>query len=136
MTYELPTNSFNATEAATNRIIRANQFRDLIVEQYKSGYESMWQTPRTHGDGALTMEQMQAVLNESQATFVDVLTDSAGFVSYLATAYPDALVAPDEDTEPLLPARYTSSPYEYTVGQTGIQLTSLKPDWEAQEETE
>lgn len=134
MTYELPAPTFNAIEAASNRIIRSNQFRDLIVQQYKAGYDAMWQTPLTHAESALTMEQMQSVLNAAQSTFLDVLTDSAAFVAFIAEAYPAALVSPDEDTEALLPERYLSAPYEYELGPTGLTLTRLKPVWQQPEE--
>ena len=135
MNYELPTETFNSTEAAANRIKRANQFRDLIVQQYKAGYEAMWQTPRTHGDNALSMADMQSVLNQAQATFAAVLTDSAAFVAFIATTYPEALAAGTDDegneTEPLFPSRYESAPYVYTLDGNGITLVSLKPEWEA-----
>lgn len=132
MTYELPTDQFNALEHAKNRVLTANQFRDHIVEKYKSGYEGMWQTPLTHGDDALTMEQMQSVLNTAQATFAAILTDSAAFVQFVADTYPEAL----EGDEPLLPERFLSSPYNLTIGESGITLLSLKDAWLAPEEPE
>lgn len=132
MTYELPTAQFNTLEHAKNRVLSANQFRDHIVEKYKSGYEGMWQTPLTHGDDALTMEQMQAVLNTAQATFAAILTDSAAFVQFVATTYPEAL----EGDEPLLPERFLSAPYTYTTSETGITLVALRDEWLAPEEPE
>ena len=74
--------------------------------------------------------EMQSVLDIDPATASDILTDSASFVQFIATAYPESLQGDD----PLLPARYTSSPYEYTVDQNGITLSSLKEDWEKVEE--
>jgi hypothetical protein len=130
MTYALPTASFDATEATRNRIIRANQFRDLVVAQYRAGYDAMWQTPLTHGEAALTMAQLQLALNNAQATFIDVLTDSAAFVTFIQTQYAEAMTGDD----PLLPARYISAPYTYTTGESGITLTALKLAWEAPED--
>ena len=84
------------------------------------------------------MAEMQAVLNALPSA-VDILTDSAAFIGWMQTAHPDLFVGP-EDGEAVIPARYTVSPYEYTVGAEGITLTALKPewaaDWDAEEETE
>lgn len=130
MTYQLPNEAFNTNQAARNRVIKAQQFRDHIVQQYKSSYDAMWQTPRTHGDRALTMEQMQAVIDEMQPTMAEILQDSSAFVQFVVDTYPEAL----QDDNPLFPVRYTGSPYEYTVDQNRIQLTALKSEWEAQDE--
>ena len=126
MTYQIPDSQFDAVASARVRATTANNFRVHLVEQYKANFERFWQCPLTHGERALDMAEMQATLDVLGVTAIDILTDSAGFAQYIATAYPEALAG----EEPLLPPRFLSSPYEYTADANGITLTSLKTDWE------
>lgn len=112
---------------------QANEYRNTLLERYRAGYEAFWQTPRTHGDRALTMEQMQAVIDTAQPTFQTILSDSAAHMADLQARYPAAFVKQEGESEPKVPARYTSSAYEYTLDPNGrLVLSSLKPDWQAQ----
>lgn len=134
MTYAIPDQTFNAHEAARNRIIFAGQYKKQRVDNYKSGYEKFWQTPRTHGDSALSTEDMQSVIDQAPAVFAEILSDSAQEVAGIASIYPEALTIQGDADEPLLPERYLSSPYNYEIGPAGITLLSLKPEWEAIDE--
>ncbi len=125
--YQLPSEGFDAFAALRPRVSQANQIRDNMVRQWRAGFEAFWQTPRTHGDRALSMEDMQAVLVAGGDTVKNILGDSASFLQFVATSHPEALVADDGDDEALLPARYLSAPYE--MNEAG-QLLSLKPEWE------
>ena len=135
--YTVPEQSVDARESARNRITRANQFHELLIAQYRSAYESYWQTPRTHEDRALTMAQMQSVIDQAQSTMIDVLTRSAKFVAFVADAYPESLLSSGTEgqegfVEADFPARYHSAPYNYEITARGtINLLSLKPEWEA-----
>lgn len=127
MTYQRPEKQFDASAALDARVIQANQYRDNRVKNYKAGYEAFWQTPLTHGDRALSMVEMQAVLDAGQSTVQQILGDSAQEIAKIAELYPEAMTGED----PLLPARFTSSAYNYEVVEGRIVLLSLKPEWEA-----
>ena len=163
MTYVLPDNTFNAVEAARNRLIFANQYTEQRIANYKSGYDRVWQTPRSHGDNSLSMAESQATLDVAPIEFVKLLTKSAQEVAAISQIHP-GLVGDGE--EHLMPTRYLSSPYVYqldnvtfadahteatiasieemwtlaaTHGEpTALTLTliSLKPEWEVQVEEE
>lgn len=130
MPFELPQESFNALEHAKNKLIRANQFENMIKEQFIASYEDFWGVSGKSGvvDGEnvfigggsrYTVEQMQAILDiMPQAIAIDVLTDAAAFVQYLNTAYPD-----------VLPERYHTTAFDYTIGVSGITLTNINSFW-------
>ena len=134
MSYTIPDAVFSGNDALIPRVKQANQLRELFVKKWRDVYESFWQTPRTHGDRALTIEQMQQVILANPAVVADMLKDSAGFLEWITTAHPDIREAP-EGEEPLLPARYLSSPYEWDPEQP-LKLISLKPEWDVQEDGE
>lgn len=126
MTYELPEESFDAVAALRTRVTAANQYREARARNYIAQYEAYWQLPITHGERGLSMEQMQAVLNAGQATAIQILTDAVKEVEFIVEQNPESL-----------PEKYRSAPYERTVSQeTGIQLVSLKPEWEVPVEEE
>lgn len=121
MPYDLPTSSFDAVEHARNKILRANQFQELVVSQFVATYEDFWGL-RPEGGSRYTTQEMQSILDAMpMATAIDILTDAAGFKNYVNTAYPGQL-----------PAKYHESAWDYTVGQTGITLTQLRPEWQVQ----
>ena len=129
MPYPEKAEGFNSIQAHNARVAKANQVRDAMIAQWKAGYEAFWQTPRTHGDRALSMADLQSALDEDQAVVGQILTDSAGFLVYAQGAYAEAFG--DEDS--MVPPRYLSSPYDTsgTIG-TNLTLVSLKTDWEEQ----
>lgn len=124
MKYPEPNQAFDALDHARNKVLRANQFQDLVIQQYKNSFEDFWGLS-PEGGTKYSVEEMQAVLDAMpQATAIDVLNDSAGFVAYLMQAYPG-----------VLEEKYQSSAWDYTFDANGITVTGLKPIWEKQDES-
>lgn len=122
MPYEIPSASFNAVEHATDKILRANQFQELVIQQFKSAYEDFWGVDPINGGSRYTTQQMQAILDAMpMQNAVDILTDAAEFNTYVNAAYPGQLEA-----------RYHESAWNYIIGQNGITLTTLKAEWDVQ----
>lgn len=122
MSYPDPGEMFNALDHARNKILRANQFQELVIQQYKNSFEDFWGLS-PEGGTKYSVEEMQAVLDAMpQATAIDILQDSAGFVAYVMQAYPGKL---DE--------KYQASAWNYTIDANGITVTGLKPIWEKQD---
>lgn len=134
MPFEVPTQAFNANEHARNKLIRANQLEQVILQQFVAAYEDFWgvsgsdQTTEVDGQpvtqfvgagSVYTVEQMQSVLDAMpQAIAIDVLTDAAQLVGFIDTAYPG-----------VLPDRYKTAAFAYSIGQSGIVLSGLQPAW-------
>jgi len=139
MPFEVPEQSFNANEHARNKLLRANQLEQIILQQFVAAYEDFWgvsgsdQTTEVEGQpvtqfvgagSVYTVEQMQSVLDATpQATAIDVLTDAAQLVGFIDLAYPGVLAD-----------RYKTAAFTYTIGQSGITLTGLQPAWTPPEE--
>lgn len=123
MKYPEPNQTFDAIDHARNKVLRANQFQELVIQQYKNSFEDFWGL-NPGGGTRYSVEEMQAVLDAMpQVTAIDVLQDSAGFVAYVIQAYPD-----------VLEEKYQSSAWDYTADANGITVIGLKPAWEKQEE--
>jgi hypothetical protein len=118
MAYELPVKIFNAGEHAKNRVIRANQFQNDIITQFKESYYDFWGVTSPPTGSRYTVEEMQAILDVAPTTFIDILTDAAQFCSYIAGTYPDSIES-----------KYLTAAFDYNIGETGIILSSLKPEW-------
>lgn len=139
MPFEVPEQSFNAKEHARNKLLRANQLEQIILQQFVAAYEDFWgvsgsdQTTEANGEqvtafvgagSVYTVEQMQLVLDAMpQATAIDVLTDAAQLVGFIDLAYPGVLAD-----------RYKTAAFTYTIGQAGITLTGLAAAWTPLEE--
>ena len=119
--HEELTASFDANLNANLRSKEAGAIAEKLLRTYIDGYEKFWQTPKTHGERALSMENVQAMLDAAPAAMNEILSDAGAFVTFVATTYPEH-VGTD-----LFPNRYLSMPYE--TDEAG-RLTSLKPDWE------
>ena len=139
MPFEVPLPVFDPHLHATNKITRANQLEQLILQQYISSYEAFWGVsgsdmttevdgePLTEfvgGGSVYTVEQIQSVIDAMpMSTAIDILTDAAQLVSFIDAAYPGALAD-----------RYKSAAFDYTIGQTGITFTALKSVWSVPQE--
>jgi hypothetical protein len=117
MPFELPTVAFNATEHATNKVLRANQLQETILQQFKSSYEDFWGVTVDAGSRH-SVSQMQAIIDVMGATAIQILTAAAGLVQFIDAAYPGVL----ED-------RYKGAAFDYTIGQSGLTLTGIKSAW-------
>lgn len=118
---------FDATKAFNVRLKESSMTAEKLLRTYINGYEKFWQTPRTHGENALTIDEVQAMLNVDPAIIVDLMNDGTAFVEFVKSSHPDA-VGTD-----YFPERYLTIPYNMDANG---QLTSLKPEWEVQEEAE
>jgi hypothetical protein len=117
MPFELPAATFNATEHATNKVLRANQLQETILQQFKSSYEDFWGVTVDAGSRH-SVAQMQAITDVMGATAIQILTAAAGLVQFIDAAYPGVL----ED-------RYKGAAFDYTIGQSGLTLTGLNSAW-------
>ena len=63
--YPLPAEPFNAIEHARNKILRANQTQEGIIQQWKSAYEDFYGL-LPNGGSQYTSQQMQQVLEQVQ----------------------------------------------------------------------
>jgi hypothetical protein len=123
MTYQLPTNPpFPAALYAQDRVTLASQFRADVIAKYISNYENFWAVGRDE----VGMAEMQAILDALGVTGLQILTDSAGYVAGILQSFPNEL-----------PAKYHSTPYDYTVAEgPRIVLTQLVEAWQPEEEEE
>jgi len=118
MSYPEPVKTFDAVEHARNKVLRANQFQELVIQQFKNAYEDFWGL-NPDGGSRYTAEEMQAILDVMpQTTAIDILGDSSRFVDYISAAYPNQL---DE--------KYQEAAWEFTIGTNGIVITELRPEW-------
>jgi len=116
--------SFDAVKAFNVRLNDSSNTAAKLLRTYIDGYERFWQTPRTHGERALSMEDVQAMLDVDPVIMMDLMNDGTAFVEFVQESHPDA-VGTD-----YFPTRYLTIPY--VMDQAG-RLVSLKPEWEAQE---
>lgn len=135
MPFEVPTKSFDHIEHAKNKVLRANQLEETILQQFKSLYEDFWgvsgsdKTETVDGVEATTffgtgsrysVEEMQLILNTLGMTAIEIITAAGGLIQFIEAAYPGSL-----------PDRYKSAAFEYELTQSGIKLTKLADVWAA-----
>lgn len=118
---------FDATKAFNVRLKESSMTAEKLLRTYMNGYDKFWQTPLTHGDRALSMEDVQAMLDVDPVIMVDLMNDGTAFVDFVQSSHPEA-VGTD-----YFPTRYLTVPYN--MDESG-RLVSLKPEWEAPAEEE
>lgn len=124
MGYPVPEIGFDAAEHARNKVIRANQLQEIILQQYKDTYQDFWGVTDPPSGSRYSTEEMQRVINAiPQAVAIDMLQDSRAFADFVNTAYPG-----------LLDAKYSTSAFNYTLhnGNT-IVIGALRDVWKAPE---
>jgi hypothetical protein len=131
---DIPFSEVEAKRAFNGLVTTTNQLFDLFVRRWRKVFDAFWRTPLIYGDQALSMADLQAVLDVDPIQIVAMRTKSAAFLAFCQTHYPEAFTTP-ETGEALIPARYLTPPYEFTVdGETGaITLTALKAAWQLPE---
>lgn len=120
---ELPL-SFDANAMVNLRVKEAGAIGEQLFRTYMNGYEKFWQTPRTHGDRAMSMTDAQAMIDAAPAVMNDMIADGTAFITFVQASH-----ASKVGTE-FFPTRYLTIPYETDVDG---RLVSLKSEWEAQE---
>ena len=123
MPYTPPVLSFDAPEHARNKVLRANQFQELVVQQYKGLYEDVWGL-NPDGGTRYSVQEMQSILDVLGPVAIDMIQDGGAFAQFITTAYPG-----------VLEEKYLDTAFDYTIGQNGITVTALREVWEKKEET-
>jgi hypothetical protein len=139
MPFEVPPSVFDPHAHATNKITRANQLEQLILQQFISSYEAFWGVSGSDvttevdgepvttfvGAGSIyTVAEIQSVIDAMpMSTAIDILTDAAQLVGFIDSAYPGVLAD-----------RYKHAAFEYTIGQSGITFTNLAATWSVPQE--
>ena len=133
MPFDVPTESFNASEWAANKIRRINQREVAIYTDFINDYQAFWEvsgsdktemidgkevTTFVGGGSRHTVEEMQAILNKiGMAGFGAVATAASKMISYI------------EDNGGVVPDRYKAPAFEYKLGPDGMTLTKLSDAW-------
>jgi hypothetical protein len=117
--YPLPPATFDPNEWARNKILRANQLQELVLQQFQAAYQDFWGVADPPNGSVHTVQQMQNIINAMpQATALDIMQDSRSFSAYIELAYPG-----------VLPAKYQESAFDVTITNNTIIVGNLKPAW-------
>jgi len=137
MPFEVPTKQFDAIEHAKNKAMRANQFEELIIQQFRASYEDFWgvsggdktetvddkQITKFVGGGSrYSLEEMQSIIDALGPATGQIMTAANGLRVFIDSAYPGSL-----------PNRYKSAAFDYKVDGGRIVLMQLASAWKAPE---
>lgn len=120
--YPVPEETFDAREHARNKVLRANQLQQTILEGYKGAFEDFWGVQWPPKGSKHTTAEMQQIVNAiPQSVALDMLQDSQALREFINAAYPGAL-----------PTQYQSTAFVVTIhnGNT-IVIGELKDIWKA-----
>ena len=120
--YPVPEETFDAREHARNKVLRANQLQETILDQYRATFEDFWGVQWPPKGSRHTTAEMQQIINAiPQSVALDMLQDSQALRDFINAAYPNAL-----------PAQYQSTAFVVTIhnGNT-IVIGELKDIWKA-----
>ena len=121
--YPVPDEQFNAAERARNKIMRANQFQELVLEQWIATYLDFYGL-LPDGGSRYTTQEMQAIIDAMPAaTARDIMADSAAFVAFVNQAAPGAIAD-----------KYQSPAFVMTDDGQQITVGDLRPEWQPQPE--
>lgn len=120
--YPVPEETFDAREWARNKVLRANQLQETILDQYRATFEDFWGVQWPPKGSRHTTAEMQQIVNAiPQSVALDMLQDSQALREFINAAYPNAL-----------PTQYQSTAFAVTIhnGNT-IVIGELKDIWKA-----
>jgi hypothetical protein len=118
--YPLPPDAFNAAEFARNKVLRANQGRASILDQYLSMFSDFWGVTEPGKGSRHTSAEMQAIINiMPQATALQMLHDSNALRDFIQSVAPGAI-----------PVAYMDTAFEATVTNSTIVIGDLRPAWQ------
>ena len=121
--YPVPEEQFNAIEHARNKIIRSNQFQQLVLAQWIATYLDFYGLAES-GGSRYTTPQMQEIIDVMPAsTARDIMADSAAFVAFVNAAAPGAIAD-----------KYQSPAFVMSDDGTTITVGDLRPEWQPQPE--
>lgn len=119
--YPVPEETFDAREHARNKVLRANQLQETILQHYRMTFEDFWGVQDPPAGSRYTTEQIQQVINTmNQSVVADMLDDSRAFGQFIEQTYPGAL-----------PVKYQSTAFEMTIQGNVISIGPLKDAWKA-----
>lgn len=120
--YPVPEQGFNALEWARNKVLRANQLQQSVMDGYKATFEDFWGVQWPPKGSQHTTAEMQQIINAiPQSVALDMLEDSQAMRDFINSAYPGALET-----------QYQSTAFAVTIhnGNT-IVIGELKDVWKA-----
>ena len=118
--YPLPPDSFNAGEFARNKVLRANQGRAAILQEFISLYNDFWGVTEPGKGSRHTSAEMQQIINiMPQATALQMLSDSNALRDFIAGVAPG-----------VIPTAHMDTAFESTVTNSTIIIGNLRPAWQ------
>ena len=122
--YPLPPDAFNAGEFARNKVLRANQGRAAILQEFISLYNDFWGVSEPGKGSRHTSAEMQQIINiMPQATALQMLSDSNALRDFIVSVAPG-----------VIPVAYLDTAFESTVTNSTIIIGNLRPAWQAASE--
>ena len=118
--YPLPPDAFNAGEFARNKVLRANQGRAAILQEFISLYNDFWGVSEPGKGSRHTSAEMQQIINiMPQATALQMLKDSNALRDFIVAVKPN-----------VIPAAYLDTAFESTITNSTIIIGNLRPAWQ------
>jgi len=119
--YPLPPDAFNAGEFARNKVLRANQGRAAILDQFVALYNDFWGVSEPGKGCRHTSAEMQQIINiMPQATALQMLRDSNALRDFIVAVAPG-----------VIPTAYMDTAFETTITNSTIIIGNLRPAWQA-----
>ena len=119
--YPLPPDAFNAGEFARNKVLRANQGRAAILDQFVALYNDFWGVSEPGKGSRHTSAEMQQIINiMPQATALQMLRDSNALRDFIVAVAPG-----------VIPTAYMDTAFETTITNSTIIIGNLRPAWQA-----
>ena len=121
MPFEVPTKPFDAIEHAKNKVLRANQLEELILQQFKANYEDFWGVNGSDKTETIDKEQVTTFVGGGSRYSVEEMQSmgaASGLTQFILAAYPESL-----------PPRYQAAAFDYKVDGGRIVLTQLSDAW-------
>lgn len=120
--YPVPEETFDAREWARNKVLRANQLQQSVLDGFRATFEDFWGVQWPPKGSRHTTAEMQQIINAiPQSTAIDMLQDSQALRDFINAAYPG-----------VLETQYQSTAFVVTIhnGNT-IVIGELKDIWKA-----
>lgn len=118
--YPLPPDAFNAGEFARNKVLRANQGRAAILDQYLTMYHDFWGVSEPGKGSRHTSAEMQQIINiMPQATALQMLRDSNALRDFIVGVAPG-----------VIPVAYLDTAFESTITNNTIVIGNLRAAWQ------
>ena len=118
--YPLPPDAFNAGEFARNKVLRANQGRAAILQEFINLYNDFWGVSEPSKGSRHTSSEMQQIINiMPQATALQMLSDSNALRDFIVSVAPG-----------VIPAAYLDTAFEATITNSTIIIGNLRPAWQ------